>query len=91
MAGPKTELVDEIRMVSLYGNKADGYLWSLLKLLRFVDSWFIGNAPMLKQYFGKMEYEIAKQRISELVAVKESNEKAEKDFDNLCDFEAVAV
>ena len=78
-------------MVSLYGNKPDGFLWSLLKLLRFVDSWFIGNSPMLKQYFGKMEYEMAKQKLSELVAVKENNENPEKDFDNLCDLEAIAV
>ena len=78
-------------MVALFRHTADGYLWSLLKLLRFVDSWFIGNAPMLKQYFGKAEYEMAKQKISQLVAVKESGEKAEQDFDNLCDLEAVAV
>lgn len=71
---PQRKLVDEIRQVVLLNQPADGYIWTILKLMFEADCCMGKKVPVLSRYFSPEELPAAIQTIKSLVTVNLQDE-----------------
>ncbi|KAL9976473.1 hypothetical protein ACROYT_G013780 [Oculina patagonica] len=73
---PQRKLLDEIRKVVLLSQPADGYIWTLLKLMYEADCCMGKKSPLLSRCFSPEEFLAAKETIKTLVTVNMQDEHA---------------
>ena len=71
---PQRKLINEIRQVVLLNQHADGYIWTILKLVFEADCCMAKKAPVLSRYFSPEELPAAIQSIKTLVSVNIQDE-----------------
>ena len=71
---PQRKLINEVRQVVLLNQHADGYIWTLLKLVYEADCYMAKKAPVLSRYFSPEELPAAIQTVKTLVTVNMQDE-----------------
>ncbi|KAK3710157.1 hypothetical protein QZH41_010556 [Actinostola sp. cb2023] len=77
-AEPETQLVQEIRRIALLGHIADGYMWTLIKLLCDIDNNTFTKGSLLSRHFSAEESPKAKSHFTTLFCIGESCVDARK-------------
>ncbi|XP_032234021.2 uncharacterized protein LOC116616176 [Nematostella vectensis] len=67
---PKSELTEEIRKIALSAHPADGYMWTLLKLMKDVDACAFRKGTFFPKYFSENEIGEANASIAKLTSVQ---------------------
>ena len=75
--------MDEIRKVVLLEEQADGFIWTLLKLIYEVDCCFGQKGKLLQRYFLPAEFDTAREKIGTLITVDvEVRQDTEQNIDS---------
>ncbi|XP_031574252.1 uncharacterized protein LOC116308040 [Actinia tenebrosa] len=67
---PEAKLVKELRSIALQGQVADGYMWTLIKLLSDADTSLFGKRDLLSQHFSNEEFPRAKSCFTSLTFIE---------------------
>jgi hypothetical protein len=57
----------EVRRITLRDEAPDGFMSTLLTILRFADSLHNTEDPLLRRYYNDTEYDKAKPRLDEIL------------------------
>ena len=64
---PQIQLLLEVRRITLRDEVPDGFMSTLLTILRFADNLHNTEDPLLRRYYNEAEYDKAKPRLDEIL------------------------